>query len=625
MSKPFVFDRHGRLFFPGNCLPELSLGSVVDEQGLRSLLAREFEAKAPTGDRMVARAGEGYPDRFAVLRDLTLNLLRCERAVVALYDRYLVRRRDLERNGAEVFIPRTARWRDRELKVASVAKAFADAPATRNPAIEERIFAILFDLYRNRLQDAEPLDPIPAAATQVLSEENTLVECIADSEVRVHAFGYRDIADCIARPVELEPLLRLAMVLHNLRPWDRSAARLVPSHQVEPDDLLVVLRPRGNDVVRMLDRLSRDDRRPPPYSPRLPSRGLPMPSVLPLVVGERFRIQPRIRAIGVAKGELLCTNDDVVRNSAYNWSPMSAEDIRTKTGIESRVYTQRSLAELSLEAATAAVAHSGQDAQRFGAVIFCSSTSTQLMPSVAAWISARLGIAQTHASLDMLAACAGFPYGMAEGIRVLQDVARPVLVVMADKFSDKIGSVRTSRMLFGDGAAAIVIEPAERGGTPDVEVVQTYASGPGAEVDSIVLPNPEFNGDVTVWGPEVRNLVARYLVQMRDELTALEIPRGSGSPLADAIDLTVPHQANRTMVIELAKKAGLDTGAMYFNIARVGNLSAASIPVALHDAIIDGVATRPMRVFTPGFGAGAVAGYTILRLDPAVAAPAYGT
>jgi 3-oxoacyl-[acyl-carrier-protein] synthase III len=225
---------------------------------------------------------------------------------------------------------------------------------------------------------------------------------------------------------------------------------------------------------------------------------------------------------------------------------------------------------------------------------------------------------QTHASVDMVAACAGLPYGLGEAVRLLQEVERPVLVVCGEKFSDKIGTVRTSRMIFGDGAAALVVGPAPAGAEPDVEVFQTYASGPMAEVDSIIWPNPEFDNNITVFGPEVRALVKRYLEQMLAELRALPRPDGGPGSLLDAIDLVVPHQANKTMVVAIARAAGVAPERLYFDIERVGNTSSASIPIALHDAVQDGVLDRPMRVFAPGFGAGAVGGYAVLRVDPAV-------
>jgi len=206
-------------------------------------------------------------------------------------------------------------------------------------------------------------------------------------------------------------------------------------------------------------------------------------------------------------------------------------------------------------------------------------------------------------------------------VRLLQEVERPILVVCGEKFSDKIGTVRTSRMIFGDGAAALVIGPAPAGAPPDVEVLQTYASGPMSEVDSIIWPNPEFDNNITVYGPEVRALVKRYLGQMLGELRALPHPEGkAGASLLDAVDLVVPHQANKTMVVSIAEAAGVPADRLYFNIDKVGNTSSASIPIALHDAVREGVITRRMRIFAPGFGAGAVGGYAVLRVDPAVIA-----
>jgi 3-oxoacyl-[acyl-carrier-protein] synthase III len=247
-----------------------------------------------------------------------------------------------------------------------------------------------------------------------------------------------------------------------------------------------------------------------------------------------------------------------------------------------------------------------------------------MIPSIATWISGQLGIFQTHASCDIVAACAGLPYGLSEATRILQEVQRPVLVICAEKFSDKIGNVRPSRMIFGDGAGAIVVGVARPGEPPDIEYLQTYASGPASEVNSIIWPNPAFDNNITVYGPEVKSLAGRYLVQMIDELKVLPGPDGMKGSLLESIDLIVPHQANKTMVSELARKAGLQSDSLYFNIEQVGNASSASIPLAIHDAVRDGIIKEPMRIFTPGFGAGAVAGYCVMRIDPAVVAPASG-
>ena len=108
---------------------------------------------------------------------------------------------------------------------------------------------------------------------------------------------------------------------------------------------------------------------------------------------------------------------------------------------------------------------------------------------------------------------------------------------------------------------------------------------------------------------------------MIDELQAQPDPTAARGPAWDTVELVVPHQANKTMVIELAEEAGLSADQLYFNIETVGNTSAASIPIAIADAEADGVITEPMRIFAPGFGAGAVGGYAVMRIDPAVIAP----
>ena len=173
-------------------------------------------------------------------------------------------------------------------------------------------------------------------------------------------------------------------------------------------------------------------------------------------------------------------------------------------------------------------------------------------------------------------------------------------------------------MIFGDGAAALVVGPAEDGATPDIEVVQTYASGPVSQVNSIIWPNPEFDNNITVYGPEVKALVERYLDQMMGELRELPRPDGGAARCSTPSTSSSPTRPTRRWSPSSATAAGLDADDLYFNIETVGNVSAASIPIAIYDAVREGVIDRPMRVFAPGFGAGAVGGYTVLRVDPAI-------
>jgi 3-oxoacyl-(acyl-carrier-protein) reductase len=415
--------------------------------------------------------------------------------------------------------------------------------------------------------------------------------------------------------------MRQAMVLHNQYPWDPASSELTAVGKLKNDDYVVAFHPRNNDVLQFIHRVKNNghfNHSAHPERPRTLALSDPIKPLRPMVVRERFRVMPRIEAIAVYKGEIPCTNDDLIRNHAYCWSHMTAADIFEKTGIAERCYTELSLPDMALLAAREALAKSGRKPAEIGAVLFCSCSNTNLVPSVATWLSGELGLYQTHASCDIVAACAGMSYGLGEAVRLLQEIERPVLVICGEKFSDKIGTVRTSRMIFGDGVAAVIVAPAPAGAPPDIEVVQTYASGPWSEVNSIIWPNPMFDNSLTVYGPDVKALVRRYLTQMIAELQALPHPDGGPGTLMDAIDLVVPHQANKNMVATLAEAAGIPSKRLYFNIERVGNTSAASILLAIHDAVEEKKIDRPMRVFAPGFGAGAVGGYVVMRIDPAV-------
>ncbi|MBW2475638.1 MAG: ketoacyl-ACP synthase III, partial [Deltaproteobacteria bacterium] len=467
------------------------------------------------------------------------------------------------------------------------------------------------------LYRASELPPIKATIAEALTTAEARTTVLGDFNPDHRHYSVDEILDVTEEQPELEALRRWAMVLHNQHPWDRSRARLKSFAEMHDDDVVVLFYPKNRHVLDFINRvksgISSVMQAPAPTPAVEPIRPLP-----PMVVGSAVKVQPKIESLAIRKGEVICSNIDVVRNSPPTWSPMGAEEIAEKTGIERRRYTAQPLENIALEAARAAMAHAGRGPEEIGALLFCTCTSERLIPSTATWLSGQLGIMQTHCSADIVAACAGFPYGIAEAIRQLQEVERPVLLVLAEKFSDKIGNARPSRMIFGDGAAAMVIAPSD--GARDVEVVQTYASGPFSQVNSIIWPNHDFDNDITVYGPEVKALVKRYLNQMIGELTELKGLKGDGKLIND-IDVIVPHQANKNMIIDIAVPQGIAAEDIYFNITEVGNASAASIPIALADAVYEGAVSKRSLVFAPGFGAGAVGGYVVLSLEPSMVAP----
>jgi len=619
----FELNKHGKLVFPANCFPDLDFSTFESLEQLDAVIQRDFDSKAPTGTDILERIKKGdYRTKFELMRDMALNLFWANRFKITMYDVQPTRWADVPRRRDGIFVPIQTPWQDRDTKASAVFDAFPGLPAQWDDEVEDTIFEILFDVFGHRRNHATKLSAIVPTVAELCSDpaNQTLRLNRYDPDFRM--YSYHEIIDCDEDVAELEALRRWSMVLHNQYPWSRSDAALTPVSELRDDDYIVVFHPRDREVALFLTRLKvshtpkTQKAAPAAVEPMAPAR-----PYRPLNVRKDLAVQPHIKAIAAVHGEQVCTNEDLIRNSAYNWSPMSAEEISTKTGIEQRRYTWNSLEEISLRAARAALAHANVDADEVGAVIVCTCTSSRLIPSIAAWLSGQLGIQQTHCSFDLVAACAGLSYGLAEATRVLQTVERPVLLVCSEKFSDKIGNVRPSRMIFGDGASAIVLGVAPEGAPPDIEYMQTYASGPVSQVNSILWPNPAFANNITVFGPEVKSLAGRYLRQMLDDIRALPDPDGAAESLLASIELIIPHQANKTMVIELAAAAGITADQLYFNIERVGNASSASIPLAIHDAVRDGVITKPTRVFAPGFGAGAVAGYSILRVDPAVIAP----
>ena len=605
--KPFVVNRHGRLVFPANFLGDLDFSVLETLDQFTAVIGRDFEAKAPTGTDIAARIDSGaYPGRFELLRDLGQNLYWVNRYAITMFDKRPTRWRDLPKRRDDVFLPVLTPWEDSERKVAAVERAFRALPATWDADTEDRIFRLLFDVFRTKLHHATELPAVKPTVAEFLGEPGALTFVMPDHDPDYPVFRIEDILDAHESVPELEALMRWAMVLHNQYPWDRSRTELRGAAEIGDDDFVVAFHPRNRDVMAFIERVKRSPvlGHGGPSQREAAARAEAVEPVMPyppVRVREAFAVQPKLEALAIVRGEHVCDNADVIRNASFSWSPMSAAEISAKTGIEQRRYTSREPEQLALHAARAALAKSGRSRAEIGAVLVSTCTSNRQIPSMACWLSGELGLQQTHASIDLVAACAGLPYGLAEAIRQLQEVRRPVLLVCVEKFSDKIGSVRTSRMIFGDGAATMVISPAD-GATGDVEVVQTYASGPHSEVNSIIWPNSEFDGDITVYGPEVKALVQRYLAQMLGELGSQPDPDDAGRTLLDSIDLIIPHQANKTMILNLAGQAGLSAGQLYFNVERMGNVSAASIPIAVFDAVRDGVITRPVRVFAPGFG-----------------------
>jgi 3-oxoacyl-[acyl-carrier-protein] synthase III len=633
--KEFLINRHGRLVFPSNAWPRLDFSVFDTVDQLSAAVSRDFEAKAPSATQILRRLeSHGYPSRYALLRDLGLHAFWVNRFAITMYDKRPTRWRDVPRARDDIFLPLLTPLPGFRRTVATIEQAYRKLAPSWDEETEQKIFDIMFSVFTHLRHDAAELPAIKPTVPEFLASSQNFTFVVSAYEPDWPLYSHEEIINATAVVPELEALLRWAMVLHNQYPWAGSTTRLAASDEIDDDEFVVLFYPRDDEVLRFIGRVKAGSRaeaggaeadpgtkathRTQPRQRAVATLEYPVADYQPVEIHKRFSVMPRLESLAGVTGEYVCTNEDIIRNASWNWSPMGADEIAAKTGIKQRTYTGKPLEELAAEVAWAALDKAGRMPGEIGAVLCCTCTSERLIPSVAAWLSAELGMFQTHTSADLIAACAGLPYGLLEAIRILQEVERPVLVVCAEKFSDKLGNVRTSRMLFGDGAAALVVGPVRDGGEPDVEVVQTYAGGPAREVNAVVWPNPEFDNNLTVFGPDVKAFVERYLAQMMSELHDLPAPDGAAGSLLEAVDLVIPHQANKIMILQAALDAGITADRLYFNVDRLGNVSAASIPLAIRDAVSEGVISRPTRVFAPAFGAGATAGYAVLRVNPAV-------
>src|SRR5207244_13226573 len=161
--------------------------------------------------------------------------------------------------------------------------------------------------------------------------------------------------------------------------------------QAASDDFADGYPPRNDEGRDVFRRVKRGPLCRPPKPPALTARQ-PVAPYPPVDVRRRFRVMPRLESLAVYQGERPCTNDDLIRNAAYSWSPMTADEIEQKTGIRQRLYTDLDLDHMALLAAQAALDKAGRRPEEIGAVLFCSCTSAKMMPSLATWLSGRLGM-----------------------------------------------------------------------------------------------------------------------------------------------------------------------------------------------------------------------------------------
>ncbi|MDQ2670982.1 MAG: ketoacyl-ACP synthase III [Gemmatimonadota bacterium] len=322
----------------------------------------------------------------------------------------------------------------------------------------------------------------------------------------------------------------------------------------------------------------------------------------------------RITGLGVAVPDRVLTNADFERmlDTSDQW-------IVERTGIRERHVAgpDDSVAGLSRVAAERALAQAGATAADVDAIVLATATPDRLLPSTACDLQAILG-AHDAAAFDISAACPGFVYAMAiaEGL-IAAGQHRRVLVVGAEKLSAITDYTdRTTAILFGDGAGAAVVEPANGDGRG---ILSTYIRSDGRLADLLNRPGggstdpisdkvvQERSHFLKMQGREVFKAAVTAMAEASDEAM-----RRAGVT-ADEIDLLVPHQANMRIIDATARHAGMPMSKVMVNVDRFGNTSSASIPLALDQAAAEGRLRPGSLVLLVAFGAGFTWGSTVIR------------
>ncbi|MGH7457568.1 MAG: beta-ketoacyl-ACP synthase III [Longimicrobiaceae bacterium] len=297
----------------------------------------------------------------------------------------------------------------------------------------------------------------------------------------------------------------------------------------------------------------------------------------------------------------------------------SEEWIRTRTGIRERrlADSETGAAEMGTAAARVALERAGVTPEEVDVLLVSTATPDRLLPSTACDIQALLGTSNA-AAYDFASACSGFPYGLglAEG-HLAAGQAETVLLVCTEKMSAIVDwTDRRTCVLFGDGAGAAVIRPSG----DDRGVLSTFAKADGTLADLLYRPAggtripmdaavlDERSHLVKMAGPEVFKAAVRSMC----EAACVALERAGLE--AGEIDLLIPHQANNRIIESTAKYAGVPMDKVYVNVDRYGNMSSASIPVALDEALETGAAKRGSLVLLVAFGAGFTWGSAVVRL-----------
>ncbi|MGN7291603.1 beta-ketoacyl-ACP synthase III [Rhizobium sp. SAFR-030] len=321
-------------------------------------------------------------------------------------------------------------------------------------------------------------------------------------------------------------------------------------------------------------------------------------------------IRSVVRGFGSALPQRLVTNKELesLVETSDDW-------IVQRTGIRQRYIAGdgETTASLGEQAARAALDKAGLTPADIDLVIVATSTPDNTFPATAVNIQSRLGMTQGYA-FDVQAVCTGFVYAMATADAHLKaGLAKRALVIGAETFSRILDwTDRTTCVLFGDGAGALVLEAQNLEGTmADRGMLTAHLRSDGSHKDKLYVDGgPSSTGTVGHLRMEGRE-VFKYAVGMITDV--IEAAFAATGTTADDLDWLVPHQANRRIIDGSAKKLGIPTEKVVITVDLHGNTSAASIPLALSVAAADGRIKQGDLVMLEAMGGGFTWGALLLR------------
>lgn len=306
----------------------------------------------------------------------------------------------------------------------------------------------------------------------------------------------------------------------------------------------------------------------------------------------------------------------VVENTFFEEKLETSDEwIRSRSGIERRHFAAegQSTSDLGIQAAKAALENAGLSANDIDAVIVATSTPDLTFPSVATMIQTGIGMTRGFA-FDIQAVCAGFVYALSTADALLRaGQANRVLVIGAEVFSRILDwSDRSTCVLFGDGAGALILEAQDGAGTnADRGILATDLNSDGQYRDLLYV-----DGGVATTGTAGHlrmqgNLVFRHAVEKLAHTAHTAIERAGLTP--DDVDWLVPHQANIRIIESTAKRMGLPIEKVVLTVADHGNTSAASIPLAMSVANSQGRFKQGDLLVAEAIGGGLAWGSVVLR------------